>query len=351
MGLDNVNKVILYITTNSWTTIDKISEDTGIHKETVKRIVLSLAKDKILSMDDNKYAISDIFCNFTNKKSDIYFNLNIKKEHRDMINYLFSKIEDYWFKATGRKPTKTQMQKQLVEINNKLSLGLPVVWYKYGQIVPVAYDPSINYIELSIKNTEFSTILSDKQIYDLINENVVLSSKQIRKKQYESGNSDFNKLYRLKDEMLENLLKWNTKYLVDNFEKFTEYKPYSKELSKITDDYHDFLIYFERLDKTKLDYKIRNIYFELFGTFWDIMAINNYKTTIREYYIKNNLNLEELQFNFSFGLNKEIERFKELLEHFYECFTFEDFFNDPLTKRLLDKVLLGKKTNASDNVN
>jgi hypothetical protein len=70
---------------------------------------------------------------------------------------------------------------------------------------------------------------------------------------------------------------------------------------------------------------------------WDMIAICNFKNDIKKYYIKNNMNLENLDYYFVSELVSVKEKFNELVSRFYDYFTITDFFNDSKTQELIYK--------------
>jgi hypothetical protein len=266
--------------------------------------------------------------------------LLIKPEHKQKIYYLFYKIEDQMYKILGQKPTKTQMQKLIVQINNKLNLGLPVMWYKYGQITPVSYNPGTDYakqVQIEIKD------ISDEDIYNTINENIIeqskiMSSKEFRKKQYYSNDFEIYQLYQLKDQMLEQAYNGNFDFIEENTRNLMKLVPYFKDEDGIINSFYDFIIYFTKMYNKNKNYKLKNLGIEAYNAFWDYIAIHNCIIDMKKYYIENNLNLEELYTNTVFEINEIKERFNDSMDRFYEQFNLMDFIDNEETKKLLQKV-------------
>ncbi len=342
MSLGNFSKIMLNLTQNPKSTVDEISKRINIPKETVNRIILNLVKEKLVVANDKVYLLSEAFLNIkVNQISDVYFNFKIKLEHKQKIYYLFSKINDYIYSIIGQKPTRTQMQKLVVQINNKLNLGLPVMWYKYGQITPVSYNPEINYsklIQLDIKD------ISEEEIYNTVSENIIeqskiMSSKEFRKKQYYSNDSEIYQLYQLKDQMLEQAYNGNFNFLEENTRKLLKLKPYFKDEYNIINNFSDFIIYFTKMYNKIEDYQLKKLGIEAYNSFLDYIAIHNCLSDMKNYYIENNLNLEELSVNTVFEINEIKERFEDTMDRFYEQFNLMDFIDNPETKKLLEKVM------------
>lgn len=342
MSLGNFSRIILDLTKNSKSTVDDISKRVDIPKETVNRVILNLVKEKLVIVDDDKYSLSEAFLNIkVDQITDVFFNFKIKPEHKQKIYYLFYKISDQVYKSVGQKPTKTQMQKLIVQINNKLNLGLPVMWYKYGQITPVSYNPEIDYSKLV--QTEIIDI-PEEEIYKTISENIVeqskmISSKDFRKKQYYSDNSEIHQLYQLKDQMLEQAYDGNFEFLEENTRKLLKLKPYFKDEYNIVNDFNDFIIYFTKMYNKIKDPQLKSLGIDAYNAFWDYIAIHNCINDMKKYYIDNNLNLEELSTNTICEINEIKERFDDAMDRFYEQFNLMDFIDNEETKKLLQKVI------------
>jgi len=342
MSLGNFSKIVLDLTQNPRSTIKSISKRTDIPKETVNRVVLNLIKEKLIVADDNVYSLSEVFLNIkVDQITDVFFNFKIKPEHKQKIYYLFYKIADQVYKSVGQKPTKTQMQKLIVQINNKLNLGLPVMWYKYGQITPVSYNPETDYSKLiQIKITD----IPEEEIYKTISENIVeqskmISSKDFKKKQYYSDNSEIHQLYQLKDQMLEQAYVGNFEFLEENTRKLMKLMPYFKDEYNIINNFYDFIIYFTKMYNKTKDYQLKSLGIDAYNAFWDYIAIHNCINDMKKYYIENNLNLEELSTNTVFEINEIKERFDDAMDRFYEQFNLMDFIDNEETKKLLQKVI------------
>ncbi|MFH0906413.1 MAG: hypothetical protein V1824_03685 [archaeon] len=352
MSLNNFNKIILDLTTSPNSRIDDISKRTNINKETIKRILLNLIKDGLVKEIEDKYLFFDKFISIRNKmSSDIYFNFNVLLEHKTQIYNLFYKIENYVYNHTGKKPSRTQMQKIAIEINNGLNLNLPSGWYKYGQILPIAYNPEIDYSKFIVTDC-FKNIEAD--IYSIINKNIinssVLNSKNITLKQYNSGTSNMHKFYALKEDFLKHIYDDNLVYVSDNFKNFVLYNMDFEDNTDVINRFYGFLISFNTIYKNKEKeerYRYKNLLVETYNTLCQIVSIDNYKRSIKEYYIKNNFNLEDIERNTSFELNIANEKFNELLSEFYEDFEVRDFFDKEDMKRFVDKVL--SKKSLSNN--
>jgi hypothetical protein len=234
------------------------------------------------------------------------------------------------------------MHKLVVQINNKLNLNLPVAWYKYGQIVPIAYNSELNYDKM-ISDNKYN--LPEQEIYNIININltkqtkVLKSAKELKSELYNSGTSEMYLLYQLKDKMLEYSYKDDFNFIRNNFDDLIKLKPYFKDEYNIINDFHDFIVYFTKVYSKRGDYKLKNLFIETFNVFWDYIALHNYMFGMKQYYIENEYNLQDIKINTLFELNKFKEDFFELLDQFYDDFNISEFIDNPGLKKLLDKTM------------
>jgi len=336
MSFNNVNKILKYLSNNPNSTIIEISNNTDIPRDTTKRVISGLKDDDIIiknSTEDN-YSLSNIFYQISNNKNNrTYFGIKILDQHLETIYYLFNRIKTIWQDATGKIPTKTQIYKLLVIINNRLGLELPLVWYKYGQIPPVIFNNEENYLDY-IKVVDSSVLNKDKDIKKIISENIHFTSKELEKSQHLE-----NELYKLKDKLLKKVYSLDLDYIIDNLDEFLDLTIYDSELSKYKDDFYSFIYnYYKLSDENKEKIEIKDIFIQVFNNMWDIIAITNFREDIRNYYIKNNMNLGNVNLYFAPELSVLKDKLTGLMDNFYDMFAITDFYNDEETQRLLEKV-------------
>jgi DNA-binding Lrp family transcriptional regulator len=335
MSLNNVNKVLIFLTNNSNSTISEISEKNKLSRETTKRIIDSLKDDDIVVKKEDTYSLSNIFCQIIdNKDNTTYFGVDILETHKHTINYLFYKIKSIWYNATGKLPTKTQIYKIIVQINSNLNLGLPIVRYKYGQITPVIFQNNVDYLkEISLIDSNLFNY--DKEIKDTILQNISFNSKEIERLQHEK-----DPLYNLKDQLLDNIYLNNIDFVINNLDQFLDLTLYDTDLSKYKDDFYSFVYNFYKLSKeNRMKTDVKDIFIQIFNTMWDIIAVTNFREDIKQYYIKNNKSIENINYYFSLDLSVLKDKFTELLDAFDDMFAITDFFNDKETKELINKSI------------
>jgi len=158
-------------------------------------------------------------------------------------------------------------------------------------------------------------------------------------KELEKENHNINPLYKLKDDFLKHAYSNEISYFIDHIDEFMDLKPYNSDLSKYFDEYYSFVYnYYKLSDINQKKTEARDIFIQAFNTIWDLIAISNFRNDIRDYYIQNNMNLENIDLHFAPELNMAIERFTELLDAFDDMFAITDFFNDKETQELIRKI-------------
>jgi hypothetical protein len=239
-------------------------------------------------------------------------------------------------KSENNKPGTTWMYKMVVEINTKLNLNLPIVWYKFGQIPVVSYESE----KENIVETDFSKLIPDKVVNDIVIDNIKLSSKEIKLKQYISGSSLLHQAYLLKENMKDNFYKNDFDFIKDNFNKFFNTIPYYKDENKTMDRFYEFVCKYNTLDvKLKIKNEYKDIFYKLFESFWNIIAIQNFENSMHEYYKLNNIKISNIM-NCNYQSKIEENEFNCLLEQFYSKYITKKLndSDDFLLKKLLEKT-------------
>lgn len=197
---------------------------------------------------------------FFYKDKDNYFDLPIKNKDARLISSIYSKIRESCLKSLKKEPTKTQVYKIIWNLNNKLNLGLPVGWYKYGPCcVQIYQGDESEQTKLSINEI--------KLINEIIKEYCILDNIALQKKVYSDAE---NNLYLTKESLLEsdsnNKEKLNM-ILMD----LIKYSP--KETIEITTDFSRATLLLG-WDKTRT----------LFNIFWGYIALVTFKQSLESYY-------------------------------------------------------------------
>jgi hypothetical protein len=331
--MNKVVDVLNCIRYNPEVDFDTIVKITEINKDTVKKTLFELLSSNVIISNGEKYSLSPGFCNKEKVIQDTFFNIDILEEHKQKIYYLFYTIEKYWLKYTKSKPKRTQMYKLIVEVNKKLNLGLPVVWYKFGQVVPVIFDQERDYSDY---NKILVGNMDESKIGEIVNQNQRYSSNEMRDNQYKSGEDGLYKVYQTKREMEKRLMNNDFKYLEDNFNIYFEKVPYFKDDNKTIDRFYELTQDYNQLDpKLQKDSEFKTIYLKAFELFWSVVAINNFKSDLWQYYSNNQIKKERID-NCDLDLIKLKDEFNDIRDMFYTKFMKEKYKDDPIYKKLME---------------
>ncbi len=330
-------KILDYIKNHPGVNLDSIFKNNKATEVTIKKILLDFLEKEYIYLNNKKYFEKSY--QLDKQKSiceideDTFFGVKIETEQKNKIKYLYKKIIEYWVKNKKINPKTIQLYKIVVEINKKLNLNLPIVWYKFGQIPIVGYNHQ-NKEQLEI-NTNYSNIISDKKINDIVIENMQFNSRKMKLNQYHSGQTAYHIIYSIKEEIIENYYKNNFKFIKDNFDILLEKIPYYNDKNKTIDKFYNFLYEYNKLNlNIQTKNKTKDLFYKLFNKFWDIIAIFNFVNSLKEYYIENNLDYNIKDY-INPQLKEEIFEFNTLLNNFYDIYNSKK--EDSLLKLLLDK--------------
>lgn len=333
MSMNKVVDVLNCIRYNPEVDFDTIVKITEINKETVKKTLFELLSSNVIISDGERYSLAPSFCNKEKVIQDTFFNIDILEEHKQKIYYLFYIIEKYWLKYTKSKPKRTQMYKLIVEVNKKLNLGLPVVWYKFGQVVPVIFDQERDYSDY---NKILVGNIDESKIGEIVNQNQRYSSNEMRDNQYKSGEDGLYKVYQTKREMEKRLMNNDFKYIEDNFNIYFEKVPYFKDDNKTIDRFYELTQDYNQLDpKLQRDSEYKTIYLKAFELFWSVVAIYNFKSDLWQYYTISNIKKERID-NCDLDLIKLKDEFNDIRDMFYTKFMKEKYKDDPVYKKMME---------------
>lgn len=307
-------KILEYIKKNPGKNLNEILQNNNITEITLKKTLFDLLSKKLIKYNNCCYFDSDyIFKNSHSLDHDTFFGVYVLEEHKKIINYLFKKIIEYWKKSKNQLPTNTQIYKVLVEINNTLNLNLPIVWYKYGQI------PVVSFNEENISNLEldYSNVISNNIINNIVIDNIKYNSFNIKIKQYHSDGTKMHTLYCFKEKIIDCYYKNEFKFIKDNFNVIFTNIPYFKDDNNTINQFYEFVSNYNKLDrKVQLNNENKDLFYKLFESFWNILAIQNFIVTLKEYYKINDISINKFE-NCLYQLKVLEEDFNHLIDDYY----------------------------------
>jgi len=339
----SVTLIIKFLSKHPNSNIQIISNNLKISRDTVKSVLDSLHKNKIVILNENNnlktYNLSNIFSH-----NSIYFNLPISKRNKNIINYLFMTIKKYWLKHNSGYPPKTHMQKIIFDINKTHNLNLPIGWYKYGAISVVPYNKHTTYTyDINLVKKEFNKYIDsvDKEIENIVKDVSILSLHDIKKRQYELEN---NELYLNSLKINDILYKDDKLSLVDSNNIKNISRKIIRETMYIDDGLNDFANkFYETIVGISLIYKnntnfseinLRKDISNIFDSFWNILSLYNFKKTLDKFYTK-----EQLDNAFNIKIEYTKDYFLEMYSEFQDKYVVKDMYaNDPLIIDLINKL-------------
>lgn len=128
---------------------------------------------------------------------DTLFGLPLDKGDENLINLMFMRIRDEWVRITNKQPSKTQVQKVLVEVNKRLNLNIPTAWYLFGKMCLKMYDPERDYDYEEVEDPRL-----EKEIAASVNDLSQKTVSQLRKYQYAE---EENSMYMIKENIIQML--------------------------------------------------------------------------------------------------------------------------------------------------
>lgn len=307
-------EILEYIKKNPGKNLKELLQNNNITEITLKKTLFDLLSKKLIKYNNSCYFDSDyIFKNSHSSDHDTFFGVYVLEEHKKIINYLFKKIIEYWTKSKNQLPTNTQIYKVLVEINNSLNLNLPIVWYKFGQIPVVSYNEE-NILNLDLN---YSNVISDNIINNIVIDNIKYNSFDIKIKQYHSDGTKMHTLYSFKENIIDSYYKNDFKFIKDNFNIIFTNMPYFKDENNTVNQFYEFVSNYNKLDrKLQLNNENKDLFYKLFESFWNILAIQNFIVTLKEYYKINNIDINNFE-NCLYQLKVLEEDFNHLTEDYY----------------------------------
>jgi hypothetical protein len=121
-------------------------------------------------------------------REDTLFGIPISKENENLCKFLFRKIKEEWIKVKGVAPNKTEMQKAVVELSDKLSLNVPAGWYLFGKMCVLQYEPSVEYSSPDFKidklNPAVKEVVKDLTAHKYTEELMIKQYKKYKKAIY-----------------------------------------------------------------------------------------------------------------------------------------------------------------------
>ncbi len=290
-------------------------------------------------------------------REDTYLDVPITKDEKERFYFLFDNTKKL-FKELGREnPTKIQVQKSIINVIDKFNLDVPTVWYLYGKMTLMKYEPEKDYSQYSITLKNQGQIL---QYMKEIIEEVIKQhwTKVICKNQYCSYDQSLyqkkEEIYTILSDNIDEKKKELRKKIIEMYFAF----PTNEDSIKINFLIQEFelligkMIFLPNLDKHK------KIILETFDAVWKMIAMYMFydsltkyprfknKEEIRSIYLEDSIN-NKISIAEDMISDLEIEYLNSLSE-IEELPKFEDDETTDLIKKVVSEMAQeGVKENGS----
>lgn len=212
-GGEDIRKSILECLNKGPSSVKSISDSIGGNWKTISNYLEELKNEKkvkeIISTDQVKF--------YQKITGDTYFDIPLDQAHRNILNYIYSKIIEIFRLEKKVIPKKTEFAKIAVDViyDLKLEKEIPIVWYIYGQITLMVADPMREYIISAIPNNKSEI---DSSIIKIIKNQKHRSIHELKQDHYLRYGNEY---YGIKEDLLYALgNKNNQKEILNLFNKF-----------------------------------------------------------------------------------------------------------------------------------
>jgi len=250
----------------------QISEKTSINWQTVKNTLDTLESINLVKKEDKG---NKIYYSLRNPETNTKTLLGLPTKKEKLTKQIAKRIIELWEKNTKEQIKKTFLQKILVKTIKTENLEIPYGWYLFGQCTVLQIDPNqIN--EMSIKDHDNVINIIIKEYKEMPNTTELLL------KHYREENNAFY-LDKLKiTEILSKpftedslrLLDQNLKDMVFTFNG-------KKDVIELLETYYSLTVGILKLDDRE---ELRVLLSESFLALWDLLALDNLYTSLKEYY-------------------------------------------------------------------
>jgi hypothetical protein len=256
----------------------EISKAIGSNWSTVKNYIADLiAERKVKEFAFNGQVI------YQKITEDTYFNIPITKEERALFCFLFNHAREL-FKRNEREATKTDINKAVVQVIDKFNLQVPTVWYLYGKMALLKYEPEKEYVVTIIPQNEKEIL---KQLYEVVKEiSKKKNSHQVREQQYQFYNKEF---YQLKEDIYQILLHGNLneeekkEKLKELLSHFIISLPYNENYASVSELLYNFNLLFKKMSFFKNLEEYRKQILDSFDSIWKIIAVRSFFESLSNY--------------------------------------------------------------------
>ena len=215
-------------------------------------------------------------------REDTYLDVPITKPEKEKFYFLFDNAKKIFKEKGIENPKKIQIQKSIVNVIDKFNIQVPTVWYLYGKMTLMKYEPEKDYSQYTIKIENQNEIIN--YMKGVISEVVKLNwTKAICKSQYCAYDKS---LYQKKEEIYEILsddLDKNKEELRKKVVEMYFSFPTNEDSLRINSLIHEFEILIGKMILLPDLNKYKKVILETFDAVWKMTAIYMFYESLTKY--------------------------------------------------------------------
>jgi len=291
-GNSEILKKTYHILQENPISINELAERLESNWATAKKAIDTLEDIGLVSQQEKKGAAKIYFVNRELEplvpQSETLFNLPLKEEQIRFCHCLYAKIKQKWQVKTKQVPNKIHAQKIASHVVRKFpQLGIPHVWYLYGNTLVYTYIPIQDYSECNLASVSEKEI--DKELDTAVDKySKTNNSLTAMKLQY--AEDEAPEIYSTKLELHSLLSKYDldTKEVRDKI--LSLLTKLRSELDKVEDTkrIHSFLFEFTGIMNRAFQQKqVNEFRLQINSTFekiWELISIYNFAKSAKEWF-------------------------------------------------------------------
>ena len=215
-------------------------------------------------------------------REDTYLDVPITKQEKEKFYFLFDNARKIFKEKGMENPKKIQIQKSIVNVIDKFNIQVPTVWYLYGKMTLMKYEPEKDYSKYSTRLENQDKIIDYMKI--IISKVIEINwTKAICKSQY----CDYDKsLYQKKEEIYDILsdnLNEKKEELRKNVVEMYFSFPTNEDSLRINSIIHEFEILIGKMILLPDLNKYKRVILETFDAVWKMTAIYMFYESLTKY--------------------------------------------------------------------
>ena len=275
---EEIKRRIVEALNNKPLNAQEISKEINSNWSTVKNYVDELVEEK--KIKEISFRGNSFYQRIT---EDTYFNIPITEEERKIFYFLFENARRL-FKEHGKDPTKTDVNKATVEVIDKFNLSAPVVWYLYGRMALLKYEPQKEYsVQADFEKEYQAKILSflERVVSELSKKK---NSHEVRERQYTIyGQAFYQERENLYSFLTYTNLDKNRNKLKEHISDFVAKIPCETKFETMCEIVSQFSITTRKMCFLRDLESCRKQILETFDSIWKMIAVYSFFESLSKY--------------------------------------------------------------------